>query len=109
MNQQIHSAQIVNYGFSNNDTFRHLLQLTRLDTDLPTLITLFKEQGIDICERRIQIWSTPLARHGKPIPPIIFKGFMNLLDSINREAKQKEINLFDLSGILEDIRDEKSS
>ena len=105
MNSHVHTGQHSQNGFSNNDIFRHLLQLTKLDSDLPTLITLFKEQGIEICETRIRIWSTSLQRHGKPIPFIIFKAFMNLLVAIDVEAKQKEINLFDLSGILEDIRE----
>lgn len=105
MNSHIQTAHHSQYSFSNNDTFRHLLQLTKLDTDFPTLIKLFNEQGIDICEKRIRIWSSPLQRNGRPIPEIIFKAFMNLLVAINAEANEKEINLFDLSGILEDIRE----
>lgn len=91
--------------YSNNDVFAFLLQLTQLDTDQATLIKLFEEQGLEICEHRIKIWSTPVNQNGRPIPDKIFAGFMNILDSINKEALTKEINMFDLSGILVDLRD----
>ena len=35
----------------------------------------------------------------------MFCGFMNILMNIKNEAQLKEINLFDLRGILEDIRE----
>ena len=105
MSSHTHNMATIRHDFSNNDIFRHLMQLTRLDEDIPTLIQLFKEQNIEICENRIQSWSTPIHKKGRPIPPIIFKAFMNLLVAINIEAQSKDINLFDLSGILEDIRD----
>lgn len=77
---RVHNQQ---YSFSNNDIFRSLMQLTRLDQDIPTLIQLFKEQNIEICEKRIHIWSSPLYDIGRPVPPVIFKAFMNLLIAIN--------------------------
>ncbi len=36
---------------------------------------------------------------------MMFCGFMNILMNIKNEAQLKEINLFDLRGILEDIRE----
>lgn len=104
MNTHIKMIRNHQYSFSNNDVFRHLLQLTKLDADIPTLIQLFNEQGIEICENRIRIWSAPIQQIGRPIPEIIFKAFMNLLAAINAEAMEKEVNLFDLSGILQDLR-----
>ena len=92
------------HSISYNDVFRQLLSLTQLDQDIPTLIKLFEEQGLEICEARVRTWSTPVHINNKPIPHIIFVGFMNLLEHINAEAKLKGINLFDLSEILDDIR-----
>ncbi|ENV52071.1 hypothetical protein L292_2081 [Acinetobacter junii CIP 107470 = MTCC 11364] len=93
------------FSFCNNDIFRHLLELTQLNEDQNTLITLFNEQGIDICTYRIYVWSLPASHpQYKPIPAKIFSSFMNLLTSIKNETLQKEINLFDLRGILEETR-----
>lgn len=103
-NRQYHNSKQHHHSISYNDVFRQLLILTQLDQDIPTLIKLFEEQGLEMCEARVRTWSTPVHINGKPIPHIIFIGFMNLLERINIEAKSKGMNLFDLSEILEDIR-----
>lgn len=103
-NRQSYNPNQHHHSISYNDVFRQLLSLTQLDQDIPTLIKLFEEQGLEMCEARVRTWSTPVHINGKPIPHIIFVGFMNLLERINIEAKNKGLNLFDLSEILEDIR-----
>lgn len=89
-----------------NHIFRHFLQLTQLNEDPDTLIQLFNEQGLTIDVQRIEAWtkdySDPSARR---MPKMMFCGFMNILMNIKNEAQLKEINLFDLRGILEDIRE----
>lgn len=103
----ISPQRFYNRLFSNNDIFRHLLELTELDKDHQTLIMLFGEQGIEICSHRIRIWSLPLNHaQAKPIPARIFICFMNLLSAIKNEAREKEIFIFDLQGILEETRQE---
>lgn len=89
-----------------NHIFKHLLELTQLNEDPDTLIQLFNEQGLTIDIQKIEAWtkdySDPSARR---MPKIMFCGFMNILMAIKSEAQMKEINLFDLRGILEDIRE----
>lgn len=89
-----------------NHIFKHLLDLTQLNEDPDTLIQLFNEQGLTIDVQRIEAWtkdySDPSARR---MPKMMFCGFMNILMNIKNEAQLKEINLFDLRGILEDIRE----
>lgn len=103
-NRKQHNPNHHHHSISLNDVFRSLLALTQLDKDIPTLIKLFEEQGLEICETRVRTWSTPVHINNRPIPHIIFVGFMKLLERINAEAKLKDINLFDLSEILDDIR-----
>ena len=102
-NRKQHNPNRHHHSISLNDVFRSLLALTQLDKDIPTLIKLFEEQGLEICETRVRTWSTPVHINNRPIPHIIFFGFMKLLERINAEAKLTDITMFDLAAIVDDI------
>ena len=87
-NRKQHNPNHHHHSISLNDVFRSLLALTQLDKDIPTLIKLFEEQGLEICETRVRTWSTPVHINNRPIPHIIFVGFMKLLERINAEASR---------------------